>query len=132
MHAPMRGHRLPRPDRARFGRRLIADRKHKVHKWRLGSGELVPVLTAQLVRRKAIFFQKLQGKRVHAASRMTPGAERLKLIFPNGFENSFRHDAARRITSAQKQDIERSFFHATLLYAQQAPDLAGCESTAGT
>src|SRR5215207_5048612 len=46
MHAPMRGHRLPGPDRARFRRRLIADRKHKVHKWRLGSGELVPVLTA--------------------------------------------------------------------------------------
>ena len=41
-HAPMRGHRLARPDRAGLGRRAVADREHEVERRRAGPGEFAP------------------------------------------------------------------------------------------
>ena len=46
-HAPMRGHRLARPDRAGFARRVVADGEDEIELRRVRAGELAPDLRAQ-------------------------------------------------------------------------------------
>ena len=49
-HAPMRRHRLARPDGTHFARRAVADGDHEIQRWGAGRGELVPGLgTKRLV-----------------------------------------------------------------------------------
>src|SRR5271165_2207533 len=46
-NAPVRRHRLARPDRAYFLRGVVADGEDEVHLRRAGSSELVPTLAVQ-------------------------------------------------------------------------------------
>ena len=47
LDAPVRGHRLPGPDRADLAGRAVADREDEVERRRTGLRELVPALAAQ-------------------------------------------------------------------------------------
>ena len=47
LDAPVRRHRLARPDRAGLARGVVADREHEIHGGRAGFGELVPALRAK-------------------------------------------------------------------------------------
>ena len=91
--------------------RLIAYREHEVHERRAGPGKFVPVLAAQARRGQAIFFEKLKRQRIDRPSGMAPGAERFEFILSESIENCLGHNAARRITGTQKQDVERLARH---------------------
>src|SRR5215467_8662748 len=71
LNSPVRGHRLAGPDRAGF-RRLIAHCKNKMQERRARSGELTPVLAAQLLSRKVVPLKHRQRQRVHFTHRMAP------------------------------------------------------------
>jgi hypothetical protein len=75
-HAPVRGHRLPRPERTRLGGGLIVDRNHKVELRRVRSGEFFPALASQAVDRDPLLTQELERERMDFAFRMTPRAVR--------------------------------------------------------
>src|SRR5689334_23458231 len=98
--APMRSHRLSRPDGAGFRCCLIANGKHKVHERRAGPGKLAPIFAAEPFCRNPILVQKLQRKRVDSEGRMAACAERFKFALPERIEDRLRHDAARRIARA--------------------------------
>ena len=81
-HSPMRGDRLPRPDRADLARRLIADGKNEIHHGRVGFGEFVPALAAQSFGRQFERVQQLEGARMNSALRKAARAVAPEAAFP--------------------------------------------------
>ena len=74
-------------------------------------GKLVPVLAMQSFGGQAVFFKKLQRKRIYTSGWMAARAERSELIFPDSVKNCFRHDAACRIAGTQEQNIKYVTIH---------------------
>src|SRR5215469_16157050 len=77
-NAPVSRHRLSRPERARLGGGLIADRKHELHRRRTRLSKFAPVFAAQAFGGKTVLFETLKRERIYAPGRMTPGTERFE------------------------------------------------------
>src|ERR1700730_15687450 len=109
--APMRGHRLARPNRAGFAGRIVADRKDKIHHWRIGTRELFPTLRAQIVRGIIEAFENLDRERIHGALRLAAGRERAEApptLFP---QDRVRPDRTSAVSCAQEQDVVDELRH---------------------
>jgi hypothetical protein len=78
----MRRHWLSGPYGAGFRRSLITYREDEVHERRTGTGKLVPVLTPKPAGRQAVFFNKLQRKRIYGSGGVTACAECIELALP--------------------------------------------------
>ena len=114
-HAPMRRHRLARPDRAGFAGGVVADREDEVHLGRAGRGELVPVLRAGEGRVVVEALQQLERIGMDLALGMRAGRERLEPAGADAVEDRLGDDRARRIAGAQEQDVEDLIAHGWLL-----------------
>src|SRR3546814_6397081 len=62
-HAPVRRHRLPRPDRAHLVRRIVADGKDEIEHRRIRPGELLPAFGAKAGDIVVEALQHLQAQR---------------------------------------------------------------------
>src|SRR5262249_35152273 len=80
--------------------------KNKMQERRARSGELTAILAAQPLSRKVVPLKHRQRQRVHLTHRMAPRAKRFEFRPAEEIENGLTHNAARRITRAQKQNIE--------------------------
>ena len=105
-HAPMRRHRLARPDRAGFVRRVVADREDEIHLGRARSREFVPALRAGEGGIVVEALQKLECIGMHLAFGMRAGRKRLEPAGADPVEDRFGDNGSRRISGAQKQDVE--------------------------
>ena len=105
-HAPMRGHRLARPDRAGFAGGVVADGEDEIHLRRAGRGELVPGLRAA---KRRVVVQALAA----AAARMgwtsplgwRAGREGLELAGADTVEDRFGDDRTGRVAGAEEQNV---------------------------
>ena len=104
----MRGHRLTRPHRADLAGRVVADREDEVEPGCARLGELVPVLAAQTIGRHPVPRQQLERERIHPARRMGARAEGAEASGADLPQDGLRHDAARGVAGAEKQDVERA------------------------
>src|SRR5689334_12948840 len=59
-YAPVRGHRLSRPDRADLVGRVVADGEYEIEMWRPCGRELIPALGAQACRRVVHPLQEIE------------------------------------------------------------------------
>ena len=89
-HAPVRGHRLPRPHRAHLAGGVVADRDDEVERGRAGRGEFVPGLAAQALGADFQPLQQLDRERVHAPVGMAAGAVSMEPALPAMVERSPR------------------------------------------
>ena len=107
-NAPMRRHRLARPDGTHLLGRVVADREHEIHLGRSGFCELIPVLAAQALRRKMSEFDLLERLGPNppggVAARTVGGERRLALAV----EDRLGHDRTRRIAGAQEEHVVAS------------------------
>src|SRR5688572_10370206 len=81
-NAPMRSHRLPRPDGTYFTGGVIANGKYKVHYRRTGLRELAPVLAARLFHGDAHTLQNIQGIGINPACRHASRAKSPEFAAP--------------------------------------------------
>src|SRR6516162_323439 len=81
-HAPMGGHRVPRPHRADLTGGLVADSEHEIHHRRAGFGEFVPAFTAQPARLEMRLFDEIERQRVNRPFWESAGAVPPKSSFP--------------------------------------------------
>ncbi len=82
-NSPMCSHRLARPQRARFPRRVVTDGKHKIERWRAGIGELAPRLRAITRGVVAETLKEFQRFRMHAPLGLASGAVGAELPGPH-------------------------------------------------
>src|SRR5439155_3995054 len=101
----MCGHRLPRPYRADFFRRIVTDGKNEIELRRVRLGEFVPALAAQALGRKACSLEPAERLRPNFPRRMAAGAIRRESGFAFEVENGLGHDRSRRISRTEKQDV---------------------------
>lgn len=73
--------------------------------------ELGPRLAAEPLTRKIVMSQKFQSERMYFPGRMSAGTECRELPAAKAIEKRFRHDAARGITYAEKEDVQGSLSH---------------------
>ena len=109
--APMRGHRLPRPDRTGFARRVVADREHEIHFRRAGRCKFFPSFRAQALGRIIEAFEHFESERIDSPLRVASsreGAEAPRAVFA---QNAFGEDRARGVARAEKQDVEDAISH---------------------
>jgi hypothetical protein len=110
-NAPMGGHRLARPDRAHFIRRVVADGEDEIHHRRARCRKLVPALGAQGGGRVVHLAQQIERIGMNLALRMAAGAEALEAAGALAVEDAFRKDAARGISGAQEQHVINMIRH---------------------
>src|SRR5262249_26146889 len=96
-NAPMRRHRLARPHRANFARRVVADGEGKIERRRAWLGELIPRLRTKARRVIAEARQELRGVRVHSALRLASRAVGTEFTGAELVEDGLGHDRARRV-----------------------------------
>ena len=108
-HAPVRRHRLARPEGRLFGRGLVADSEDEVHTRRIDGGELAPILASQSLRGYPGLLQEFDGERIDGAFRVAAGAEGAELAAGNRRVIGHRlgQDRSRRIPGTQEQDVQR-------------------------
>jgi hypothetical protein len=104
-HAPMRGDRMPRPDRADLAGGVVADGEDIIHVRRVRRGELRPAFRSQPVDRQLHLLQQRDRERIDRAFRVGTGAPRLEATLPPVIEDRFGKDAARRIAGAQEEHV---------------------------
>ncbi len=75
--------------------RVVADRKDKVDRRRIGRRELVPALAAQAVRRQIHALQELERERVHLPFREAARAKAPEPAFAQTIQQRLGQDAAR-------------------------------------
>ena len=104
-NGPMSGHGLPGPHRADFLRRVITDRKDEIKLGRTRLREFIPALAAQVPCWNVSGLELTQRLWPYASRRMTPrtkgGEGRPAFVI----KDRLRHDGARGISRAQKQDV---------------------------
>src|SRR4026209_2479841 len=102
----MRRHRLGGPYRAGLLGGMITNRKDEVE-WRCtGRREFVPALAAKALDRQMVPDQCRDSQWMHRTARVTAGAECLDPPPAEMIQQPLRHDAARRVAAAEKQDVE--------------------------
>ena len=106
-NAPMRGHRLAGPHRTCLGRRVVADREDEIERRGVGPGELGPALGAQATDVEVQLAQQVEGVGMDAALRLAARREGAKIPASVTVQDGLRHDRARRISCAEKEDVER-------------------------
>ncbi len=99
-HAPVRGHGLSRPQRARFPRGVIANREHKIHLGSIRPGKLVPAFAPQARRREPRRRNLFERLRMNPAAGMAARAIRGKVRTAPMVENRLPKDGARGIARA--------------------------------
>src|SRR5262249_35159090 len=109
--APMRGHWLSRPVRAHLPRRVVADRKHEIERWRTRGRELIPALAAQSSCGKIHVLEQFSGYWMHRALRMTAGTVAPEAAAPPMVNQRFGQDAPGRIAGAKKKHVINSLGH---------------------
>src|SRR3970282_1648159 len=102
----MGGHGLTGPDRARFGGRAVAHSEHEVHERCTRLSKFAPVLAPTPVGRQPVIFEQLQRPRVYPSGWLAPGAKSFKLVPSETRQDRLRHDAPRRITGTNAQNVK--------------------------
>src|SRR3546814_1399101 len=102
-NAPVRRHRLPRPDRAHLVRRIVADGKDEIEHRRIRPGELLPAFGAKAGDIVVEALQHLQAQRVHLPLGLASGAERAEAAQPLALEDRLRQNAARGIAGRSEE-----------------------------
>src|SRR5260370_41341402 len=110
-NAPMRGHGRPGPAGTDFARRVVADGEGKIERRRARLGELIPRLRTKARRVIAETLQELDRVRVHFALRLAARTVGTKFTGTELVEDGLGHDGARRVSGAEKQDVERTGHH---------------------
>src|ERR1700719_133812 len=77
-HAPMGGHRLPRPYRARFGRGVVAERKGEIKLGYVRAGEFGPTFGAKSAHVVVQPFEDIDRIGVNVPLGMAAGREGTK------------------------------------------------------
>src|SRR5262245_15437741 len=108
-HAPMGGHRLPRPDRTNLACGVVADGEHEIERRRAGLGELAPGFRAEGRGVVAETGEQGQGARIDLALRLASRRIGAKLSCAELVEDRFGDDRTRRIAGAEKQRVEHMF-----------------------
>ena len=106
--APMRGHRLSRPDGTCFACRAVANREDEIHLRRIRRCELIPVFRAQALGWIAVGFERLERERIDRALRMAPRREGVEAPRSQFAKDAFREDRAGAVAGAEKEDVEDS------------------------
>src|SRR6266576_1384755 len=101
----MGSHGLPRPHRANFTRRVVANGENEIHSRRIRLRKFVPTLAAKAIRRGTGKFDLFQRLRAYEPRRMTARAIGHEIGRTLTVEYGFRHDGARRIPRAQKYNV---------------------------
>ncbi len=109
--SPMRRDRLTRPHRTHFAGGVVADGDDEVHLRCVGRGVLVPALAAQILGRVIHRLHLFDGEGIDLAGWVTAGAVGAEALLPHRVDESFGHDAARRIAGAEDEDVIDSFGH---------------------
>ena len=104
-HAPVRRHRLARPERADLRRRVVADGEDEVHVRRARRSELVPAFRAGEGGVVVEPLQEIDGERVRLRLRMGAGRVAPELAGALAVQDRLGHDRAGRIAGAEKQHV---------------------------
>ncbi len=126
LDAPMRRHRLARPDRAGLAGGLVADRDDEVELDAARRGEFVPALAARAIRGNLHLREQFERQRIDPPGREASGTVAAESPPAPVIDERLRQDAARRIAGAQEQDVVSVLRHQP---AQQPP--AGSQARAG-
>ncbi len=100
-----------RPHRTHFAGGVVADGDDEVHLRCVGRGVLVPALAAQILGRVIHRLHLFDGEGIDLAGWVTAGAVGAEAPLPHRVDESFGHDAARRIAGAEDEDVIDSFGH---------------------
>ena len=106
---PVRGHWLPRPNGARLARSLVTNREYKIEFGCAGSRKFVPRFAAQMFCREPVALDEIERNGIDRARMIAACAERLEASVPQVVEQSFGHDAARRVAGANKEHVVFAF-----------------------
>src|SRR5687768_9395 len=105
--APVRGDRMPRPDRAAFAGGVVADGDDEVDRRGIPSCKLVPALRAQTLHREAVAAQHIERHRMRRAFGLAARRESAKAAFAQMVEQGLGEERARRVPGTQEQDVAR-------------------------
>src|SRR5450432_2574039 len=129
-NAPMRRHRLPRPDRANFLRRVVADGKNKIHLGSVKLGEFIPALAPQILDWDTGGFESRECLGPDRPRGMTSGAIGGKPTFTFGVKEGLSKNRARRVAGAEKQNVVVIFhIFSPFLIADQITDSTPIHNT---
>ena len=107
--APVCRHRLAGPHRTDFLGRMVTDRKHEVEVRRTWRREFVPALGPKTLNRQMVLYQSRDSQRMHRTTWVTAAAECMEPPLAVMTQQHLRHNAARRVAGAEKQDVECAF-----------------------
>src|SRR5438270_9011486 len=99
-HAPMRRHRLARPDRTDFVGGIIADGEYEIELGGAVHGKFIPALRAQIGGPVVELPEEIDRVGMHLAFGMAAGAERLEFSSTVAVEDGFGHDRSGRVAGA--------------------------------
>src|SRR5262249_2791445 len=110
-YAPVRGHRLARPQGTGLAGRVVAYREHEVQGRSARLSELVPALRAQAFGLELLSLQQLQRERIYFAGRMAAGAECTEAAGARSVQIGLGEDRSRRVARAEEQDVVQPGCH---------------------
>ena len=119
-NAPMRGHRLARPYRARFRRRTVADGEDEIEMRLARFCKFIPRLRATAGRVIAEALQKLDRVRIDPAFRLAAGAISEEMSRTDLVQYGLADDGARGISSAEEEHVIGTISHGSPYDVQQA------------
>src|SRR5262249_20953783 len=105
-HAPMRRHRLARPDGTDCVRAIVTDSEHEVELRCIGFRELIPRFRAQARDVVMHLAQQIERERIDRAGRLAAGGIGAKFFSPFLIQDALGYDRARRVASAEEQYVQ--------------------------
>src|SRR5688572_11744116 len=102
----MSSHGLTRPDRAGLASRLVADGEDEIQVRRTRGCELIPWLATQTLGRNPVLSQQFECQWMNFPGGEAPCAVSGEMPASQLVQDALRHDAARGVSRAQKQDVE--------------------------
>src|SRR6266436_1163857 len=117
-------HRLARPYRTHFLRRVVANSEDKIHLRRFGLCKLFPTLAAQAFRGQVRQFDQLERFRTHSSQWVAARAVPCEDWPALAIENGLRHDRPSRIPRAQEQNIVAPLHYVILQQSAKKANLS--------
>src|SRR5258708_18040410 len=104
-NAPMRRHRLTRPDGTDFVGRVVTDGKNEIHLGSVRLREFIPALAPQILRWNTRSFEAVDSLRPDCTRWMTSCAVGAKPGFAREVKNRLGHDRPCRVAGAEKENV---------------------------